>query len=565
MDFQKVAKKYSIYYLQLEDPMIKKTLLLKLLVLTIIFSITLSACGAAQISPTAQPKVATMIFTQEPDSMNPLYTNMYFSTILHPLWDVWAWQFDDKNAPYPVLVKEMPGTDNGGISTDGKVITLHLKNDLKWSDGEPLTSADFKFTYEMTVDKKNAVATTYPYDSIASIDTPDAQTVVINFNKPFAPWLLLFHALIPEHVLKPVFDKAGSIDNAEWNKKPTVGIGPYVFKEWQSGSHLLFVRNDNYFGEKAKLDQIFIRIVPDDASQIAALKTGDGDLGIFIAYPDIPALESAGVKVVSVASGFSEGWFFNLGEKGSPALKDLRVRQALAYAVNREKITTDLMLGKTQPGASLWDKSIYVDPSLTPMKYDQEKAKQLLDDAGWKVGADGIREKDGVKLTLRYGTTTKEIRQSTQAVVQQMLGQVGIKVDLLNYDSDIFFASYTDKGPAYTGELDIMEWSDAPLFPDPDISYWRCAQIPSDESPQGTNAEFLCDKALDALFQLQETQVDLNQRIDTFHKISKLMYDNVYWLSIWQDPDIWAIGKRLDNVKLSGISPFYNVAEWTLK
>jgi peptide/nickel transport system substrate-binding protein len=565
-----------------------KSMTLKLVMLVIMISVTLFACGGGSVStvepakpqlatqeqaqpqptqavPASKPQVAVLIFTQEPDTMNPLYTNMYYSTILHPLWNVETWQFDNKNAAYPVLVIELPTSENGGISTDGKVITLHLRNDIKWSDGQPLTSTDFKFTYEMTMAKKNTVATTYPYDSIASIDTPDAQTVVINFKEPFAPWLLLFKSLLPEHVLKPVFDKEGTLDNAEWNKKPTVGIGPYVFKEWQSGSQLLFVRNDNYFGEKARLDQIFIRIVPDDASQVAALKAGDGDLGIFIAYPDVPPLEQAGVKIVSVSSGFSEGWFFNLGPKGSPALQDVRVRQALGYAVDRGKISKDLLLGKTKPGASLWDNTMYVDPSLTPLPYDPEKAKQLLDEAGWQVGAGGIREKDGVKLALRYGTTTKEVRQSTQAVVQQMLEQVGIKIDLFNYDSDIFFADYTNKGPAYTGELDIMEWSDAPLFPDPDISYWRCDQIPSDESPQGTNAEFLCDKELDGLFKLQATQVDLKQRIDTFHKISKLMYDKVYWLSIWQDPDIWAIGKRLDNVKLSGITPFYNVAEWTVK
>ncbi len=546
--------------------MLNKSTLFKLLVLATVLSLALTACGGVGGGAVATtPKVATLIFTQEPDTMNPLYTNMYFSTILHPLWNVWAWQFDDKNAPYPVLVKEMPSTANGGISADGKAITLHLRDDLKWSDGQALTSADFKFTWQMYMDTKNAVATTYPYDSVASIDTPDAKTVVVNFAEPFAPWLLLFHGIIPEHVLKPVFDKDGTLDNAEWNKKPTVGIGPYVFKEWQSGSQLLFARNDNYFGGKAKLDQIFVRIVPDDAAQIAALKTGDGDLGIFIAYPDIPALEAAGVKVVSVASGYSEGWFFNLGDKGHPALKDVKVRQALAYAVDREKITKDLLLGKTQPGASLWDKTIYVDPSLKPIPFDQVKAKQLLDEAGWKVGSDGIREKDGVKLELRYGTTTKEVRKDTQAVAQQMLEQVGVKIDLFNYDSDIFFAGYADKGPTYSGALDIYEWSDAPLFPDPDISYWRCDQIPTDESPQGTNAEFVCDKELDALFLQQATQVDLNQRVATFQKISKLMYDQVYWLSIWLDPDIWAVGKRLDNVKLSGITPFYNIAEWTLK
>ena len=171
-----------------------------------------------------------------------------------------------------------------------------------------------------------------------------------------------------------------------------------------------------------------------------------------------------------------------------------------------------------------------------------------------------------MELVLRYGTTTKEVRQSFQAIAQQMLAEVGIGIKLFNYDGDIFFASYGDKGPTYNGDLDIYEWSDVPTaFPDPDIAYWLCSQIPSDENPQGLNAEFICDKELDGLFQLQATQVDINARIDTFHKITKIMYDKVYWLSIWQDPDIWAVGKRLDNVKLSGSTPFYNIGEWILK
>ena len=544
--------------------MSRKSVLYTVLAVLIIASLALGGC--TNTAKPATKKVATLIFTQEPESMNTMYTNMYFSQILQQAWDVWAWQYDDQNKPYPVLVTEMPSIQNKGIATDGKTITLHLRNDIIWSDGQPITSADFKFTYEMYINPKNAVSTTYPYSKLAGIGTPDERTVVMNFTDPFAPWLSFWKALLPEHILKPVFDKDGTLDNAPWNKAPTVGAGPFVFSEWQSGSFLRFVRNDKYWGKKANLDEIFIRIVPDDAAQVAALKTGDGDLGIFIAYPDIPPLEQAGVKIVSVNSGYSEGWYFNMGDKGHPALKDLQVRQALAYGTDRFKISKDLLLGKTQPGASLWDKMPYVDPSLKPYPFDQAKAKKLLDEAGWIMGADGVRAKDGVKLDLRYGTTTKDVRQSAQAIIQQQLAAIGVKVELLNYDSDIFFASYADKGPTYSGDLDIYEWSDVPTaFPDPDIAYWLCSEIPSDQNPQGLNAQFLCDKKLDGLFQLQTTQVDFNQRVATFHQITKLMYDQVYWLSLWVDPDIWALSKRLEGVKLSGSTPLYNIGDWTVK
>ena len=299
--------------------MSRKSVLYTGLAVLIVASMLLGGCSGTAQNPSTK-KVATLIFTQEPESLNTMYTNMYFSQILQQAFDVWAWQYDDQNKPYPNLVTELPTIQNGGLSADGKTITMHLRKDIIWSDGQPITSADFKFTYEMYINPKNAVSTTYPYSKLASLETPDGQTVVMKFDSPFAPWLSFWKGLLPEHILNPVYQKDGTLDNAAWNKAPTVGAGPFVFSEWQSGSFLRFVRNDKYWGKKASLDEIFVRIVPDDAAQVAALKTGDGDLGIFISYPDIPPLEQAGVKIASVNSGYSEGLYFNMGEKGNPAL-----------------------------------------------------------------------------------------------------------------------------------------------------------------------------------------------------------------------------------------------------
>ena len=547
-----------------------------ILVLMVAVSLLLTACGPTtpgtgqptQPSPTEQPKkVVSIIFTQEPDTLNPHYTNMFFSSILHQFWNHWAWEYDENNNPFPVLITEMPSMENGGISADGTVMTLHLRDDIVWSDGEKISAEDFVFTYEMAIAPQNTVASSYPYSEIEKVEAPDPQTVVITFNQPFAPWLFLWHGLLPSHVLKPVFENEGTIDNAAWNTTPTVGSGPFVFAEWQSGSYLRFVRNENYWGEKPKIDDIFIRIVPDDASQIAALTAGDADIGIFIAYPDIPTLEEAGINVVKVFSGYNEGWYFNLGENGHPALKDVRVRQALAYATDRFTLCKDLLLDKTVPAATFWDGSPWADPSLTPYPYDQAKAIELLDAAGWvDTNGDSVRDKDGVEFILKYGTTTREVRKDTQAVFQQQLATVGIKVELYNYEADLFFDTYGNGGPAATGQLDITEWSDLPAaFPDPDTAYWLCAEIPSDESPQGVNWEYICDQQLDDLFALQATQVDITERIETFHQISRIIYEQVYWLGIWQDPDIWAVGPRLVNVKLSGVTFFSNVTEWDLQ
>ncbi|MGB9585817.1 MAG: ABC transporter substrate-binding protein, partial [Anaerolineales bacterium] len=196
------------------------TKFIKIISIFLIIGLFLSACGT---KTPAKPKVATFIFTEEFDNLNPLYTNMWFSQITFQLWNGWAWNFDEKNEPVPYLVKELPTLENGGISSDGKTITLKLREDLKWSDGTPLTSEDFLFTKEMTLSPKNAVASTYPYDKLAALETPDKYTVVMKFDEPFAPWQATFwKGILPAHILKPIFEKEGTIDNAEWNLKPTV-------------------------------------------------------------------------------------------------------------------------------------------------------------------------------------------------------------------------------------------------------------------------------------------------------------------------------------------------------
>ena len=162
---------------------------------------------------------------------------------------------------------------------------------------------------------------------------------------------------------------------------------------------------------------------------------------------------------------------------------------------------------------------------------------------------------------------TRQIRQDTQAVVQQQLMKVGIKVDLLNFASDTFFNGYDKQGPAATGQLDIYQFSQTSgSFPDPDISEWLCNQIPSSENPSGSNWSAVCDQDLNKLFQDQATQIDFTQRQKTFYQITKMIFDKAYWIGLWQDPDQWGYNSsKLTNVKISGVTPFYSIAEWQVK
>ncbi len=528
--------------------------------------------------PTAAPaakSVLTITWAEEFDSLSPLYTNMTFSIYTQALWNVWAWQFDDQGKIYPVLVKEIPSVENGGISQDGNTITMTLRTDIKWSDGVAMTSADFKFTWEMYNDSKNAVSSVYPYDLITAIDTPDDATVVMHFDAPFAPWeALLWHSIIPQHVLQPVLEKDGTLDNAEWNSAPSAGLGPYMFDTWESGSFARFVKNPNYWGTPAKIDEVFFRFVPDDAAQVNSLLAGDADLGYWLQWVNVQKLKDAGFSIVVVPNGYNEGLFFAPNNTdaqfegkrvGNIAMLDVKVRQAVAMAIDRETLNQNLNLGYTTVPNSYWDSvPYYNDLNNTVYKYDPEGAKKLLDEAGWvDSNGDGTRDKDGVELVLGYGTTDKEQRQKAQVVIQDNLKAVGIGTKLTSLASDLFFAGYADNGPTYTAGLDLQEWSDAPYYPDPDIYYWLCSEIPTADSPSGSNSFYLCDENLDAAIKLEATQLNFAERHATFQKINDIFGQQVYWLGLWQDPDNWAVSTKLQNTKFSPVNPFYNIADWT--
>jgi peptide/nickel transport system substrate-binding protein len=558
-----------------------KNVLYKVLVLVLAAALILTACGgkkpateptATTTVPTAEPvrKVATFIYTQEFDTLSPLYTDMWFSWTTWQLYLHWAWEYDEKNEAYPKLVTEIPSQVNGGISADGRVITMHLRDDIKWSDNEPVTADDFIFTWQMAVSPSNTVTSAYPYDMIESVTAPDPQTVVVTFYDPFAPWLAtLWHGILPAHVLQPVYDAEGTIDNAEWLKNPDVGCGPYLLAEWESGSFARFVRNENYWGTPAKIDEIFIRFVPDDASQVAALEAGDADLGTFVPYNDTPALEAAGLSIAIQPSGYNDGIFFLVdtsGNLGHPALRDVNVRKAIVMAIDRDGFNADVQLGLTKTPASFWDAlPYYNNPPLVNYPYDPQAAIALLDGAGWiDSNGDGTRDKDGTELVISYGTTIRELRQDAQAVIQEQLSAVGIKVELQSIDEDVYFASYGEGGPAAKGEIDMMEWTDGPIFPDPDIYYWLCSEIPSPDYPTGSNWFYTCDEELDALIQQQATQMDTGARQQTISQINQLFYKKVYWFGLWQEPDVWAVSPRMTGVKFSGVTPFSNIVEWDI-
>jgi peptide/nickel transport system substrate-binding protein len=515
----------------------------------------------------------TITFVQEPDNLNPMYTSMSFSGYLRPFYLKPSWDFDENAKPVPVLVKEIPSAENGGLSADGKTITLKLREDVKWSDGEPLTADDYVFTFDMIMSDKNTPLGRYPYDTfVDSVEAVDPTTVAIHLKQPFAAWLTsLFYYILPKHILQPVFDSDGTIDNAEWNRNPVPGLGPFVLDQWETGSHLSFKANPDWINPP-KLEQVFVRIVPDDAAQEAAILAGDSDIGSFLSSDQIQKLEAGGkVKVVDVTSGYNEAWFLNVNpDTARPFMLDVNVRKAIALASDRFTIVKDLLVADINPvNVTYWDMTPpFQADTLQPYPYDPEQAKQLLDTAGWTDSdGDGIRDKmvDGKKvdLVVRYITNQRELRKSIQAVVEQQWKEVGIGAELANYSSDIFWNGYNDGGPMALGDYDIAEYSSVQnAYPDPDTDVFTCAQVVNADNPDGTNDQGYCNPKLDELFQQQATEMDPAKRKELFNQIEQIMYDDYIYVGMWRDPDLWSVSNRLQNVKISGVYQFWNAYEW---
>jgi len=518
-------------------------------------------------SGATSPGTITIAFIQDFDTLNPMYAQALSSIYTQQIWNCRAWNFDDQNNPVPVLIKELPSLQNNGISADGRVITLKLREDIFWTDGQPIQAQDFVFTYQMITNAANEVAAVAPYDGLESVTAPDAQTVVITFKQPFAAWMsALWHYLLPSHILQPVFASQGSLKSAEWNIAPTVSCGPYHFQSWESGVSATFTANDKYWLGKPRTAEVKVVFLADDNAKSQALQSGQADLSVFLTNASlyVPQLQQGGAKLLPVASGYNEGWFFFLDPtNGHPALQDVRVRQAIALGLDRQAMAQSLLGGLSSVVETYWDQSPYANPEITPWTRDTARANQLLDEAGWvDSNNSGTRDKDGTELILTYGTTTNEVRQAVQQMAQSQLAEIGIKLELYNYDSSIFFQGYNEGGPAATGQMDIFEYAPRTKnYPDPGTNDFLCSQVPS-ANELGENWSWLCNEEMDRLLQLQATQIDFQQRQTTLHQISKLIHDQVYFLGLWTDPDIWAATPRLSNVRLSGITPFYNIHEW---
>jgi peptide/nickel transport system substrate-binding protein len=440
-------------------------------------------------------------------------------------------------------------------SADGKTITFKLRQGVKWHDGTPLTAQDVKFSIAVANDVNNSVQTTFA--TLKSVETPDDHTIVLTFSEPSpAIWGVLDGAktqIIPYHLYK----SADPLSNP--NNNAPVGNGPFRFKEWLRGSHVTLERNSDYWDAgKPYLDQITFRFIADAGSRAVALQTGEAHYAPLLAIPLITAKRIEASEDSNLAIE-RRGWaaiapiyYLDLNLERE-FFKDVRVRRAIAHALDRNLLANNAFFGYAKPatGPVASYQTKFYELNTVQYEYSMAKSDQLLDEAGLRKGADGIRLRFN-NLPLPYGEDYTRAAQ----LIQQMLKRVGIQVDIVNYDIGAYFNKINVERDFDTASLYYS------TFTDPQIGaafrrYYSKAKV----TKIGGNATAYVSAEADRLIEASLVENNPEKRQQLIRDLQKLAQVDVPSISLLELSFFRVYSKRLQGLNMTPFGAFASQAE----
>ncbi len=458
-----------------------------------------------QRNPWTIPGVLRIGAKEEPDSLNLMFGHTLATDQVDCLLFSFILRTDDNGNLIPDLATEVPTTRNGGISADGKTITIHLRHGVKWSDGAPLTAADWLFTYHAVLNPRNDTKTNYGWDVIASASAPNPYTIIMHLKRPSVEALEILtmggdaYPPLPAHLLAKLPD----INHAPFNSSP-ISSGPFILKQWNHESSLIFVPNPLYFRGPPNLKEIIWKIIPDPTTLLEQLRTHEIDVYPSVDSDEVPYLRSiAGIRVVS---RLVANWRHLGMNMRKPQLSDVRVRTAIAQAVDWKRILDTVYHGYGVPAVSDIFPQSWAAPNLPPYRYDPAAARRLLAAAGWRMGSDGVLHKGSLAMRLTLSSVTNNAEdEHAELVLQSDLRPLGFALEIRNYPPNILFAQ---NGPIYGGSYDL-EWSVETNGADPDDSgSWNSRFIP----PNGADTSWLHDPVVDETSEAAASTFDLHAR-----------------------------------------------------
>jgi peptide/nickel transport system substrate-binding protein len=429
-------------------------------------------------------------------SLNPLLTTEATASWLDGLTMAYLVRYDRKNEPIPELATVVPSQENGGVSADGKTITYHLRKGVKWSDGKPFTADDVIFTTNVINDPKTNVQSRQGFDQIVKMDEPDPYTVVYHLKSVFSPFVgqtfatgSANPAILPKHLLA----HTANINTDPYNALP-VGIGPFKFVKWARADHIEMVADPLYWRGRPKLDRIVFKIIPNRDTIMSELRTGELDMWPIASPAYLPQIATLkGFRVLRQPSYAYGHLDFNVSHAD---VADPIVRRALLLAWDRRA-----QRAKISHGVGILQDSVFsprnpfFDPKIGFTEKNTAKANALLDSAGWKIGADGVRAKNGVRLNLEVVSNTgSPDTDSRIELLRQDWKAIGVTFVRKNYDPNLLFASLQDGGIIQSGKFDVSFFAWFPSATNDVSNIYACAQIP----PAGQNDIRWCNKRADA-------------------------------------------------------------------
>jgi peptide/nickel transport system substrate-binding protein len=509
-----------------------------------------------------KPGILRIAIQSEPKNLNTLLAsnttdNMMTRLIFDPLISA-----DPKGNPVPILATEVPSMQNGGISKDGLTVTYHLHAGVKWSDGEPLTSKDVKFSWQAMMNMNNNVVSRHGFDEVKSVDTPNDTTVIVHLKEKFAPFVSAFFGesdspvnITPAHLLAQHPD----INKLPFNNEP-VGSGPFKLAEWVKGDHVTLVANPNYFRGAPALKQIIIRVIPDENTELNLLRTHDIDWMFEPSYSTFAALRNMPeiIKHFNDVNGYEA---VQLNTAHVP-LDDKQVRLAITYAIDKKRLLDDLTFGQEKLASEdLPDWMWAYNPHVTTYPYDPNKAKQILAADGWKAGPDGILTKPGPgRLSLlAVSNSSNATRKKMTVLVQQMLHQVGIDMQIKYFDGATLFAP-APIGILQTGKYDLgfSGWFSGT---DPDnSSQFESKNVP----PGGYNYTMYRSAAMDAAQKAALSSYDRPTRAKAYAAIEELLAQDGPQIFFWWDRQAQAISPDFKGFDPNPVTESWNAYKWSI-
>ncbi len=476
-----------------------------------------------------------------------------------------AW--DNDGEMVPILAAEAPTRTNGGVSPDGKTITWKLKRNVTWHDGKPFSADDVVFTAEFAADPASACVTTAAYKDI-KVEKVDSHTVRVVFQKAQPFWADAFCSaagmILPKHMFEAF--KGAKSREAPANLKP-VGTGPYKFVDFKPGDMVRGEINMNYHeANRPFFDTIEMKGGGDAVSAArAVIQTGEYDYAWNLQVEDdiLKRLEQGGKgRVVIVPGGNIEfillnntdPWTEVEGERASvkskhPSLSDPAVRDALNMLVDRTGVQENIY-GRT----GVATRNFLNNPEKfrsknTKFEFDVARANQILEAAGWKTGADGIRAKDGKKLKYVYQTSINAPRQKTQAIVKQACQKAGIELELKAVTASVFFSSDVANVDTYTKFFcDIEMFTTTMTQPDPGLfmEQFTSALVATKENKwQGRNITRWRNAEYDKAFSDSDSEADPVKRAALFMRMNDLLVENRVVIPVVFRPRVQGIAGKL--------------------